>query len=94
MNGNGRMTAQLSVGVPPELKYKLQILARRQHRTLASAVRVLLEEALDLEESFVPSNPQRSEYEAVLTTSQAARLTKRGYELRIWKPQYIQGALL
>lgn len=94
MNGNGRMTAQLSVGVSSELKRKLQILARRQHRTLAGAVRVLLEEAMELEESLAPTDPKREEFEMNLTMTQAARLVRRGYNLQVWEPTPTQLPLL
>lgn len=94
MNGNGTLTAQLRVGVSPELKRRLKVLARQQHRTLSSAVRVLLEESLELEVALTPTNPKRSEYEIKLTIKQAARLVKRGYDLQVWKPQLTQIPLL
>lgn len=94
MNGNGTLTAQLRVGVSPELKRRLKALAWRQHRSLSSAIRVLLEEALELEESLTPADPERSEYEIELTVRQAVRLAKKGFNLQIWEPQYTQATLL
>jgi hypothetical protein len=94
MNGNGTLTAQLRVGVSPELKRRLKALAIQQHRTLSGAVRVLLEEALELEDALTPSNPERSEYEISLTIKEATRLVKKGYDLQVWEPQYSQMSLL
>ena len=94
MNGNGTLTAQLRVGVSPDLKRRLKVLARQQHRTLSGAVRVLLEEAMELENALTPSNPERSEYEVSLTIKEATRLVKKGYDLQIWEPQFTQMSLL
>jgi len=93
MNGNGTLTAALSVGVSPELKERLKILARSQRRSLSSAIRVLLEESLELEEALAPADPRRSEYEIHLTTKQATRLVRKGYDLQVWEPQYSQLSL-
>ena len=94
MNGNGTLTAALRVPVTPEFKIRLKTLARRQRRSLSSAVRVLLEEAMDLEESLTPSDPTKSEYEIHLTIKQATRLVKQGYDVQVWEHQYSQMALL
>jgi hypothetical protein len=94
MNPNGRMTEQLSIGVSFDLKERLKNLALTQHRSLAGTVRVLLEEAMELEDTLRPSNPDRSEYEIRLTTKQAARLVKKGYIVQAWEPQYTQLGLL
>lgn len=94
MNGNGTLTAALRVPVTPEFKRRLQVLARKQRRSLSSAVRVLLEESMELEETLAPSDPRRSEYEIHLTVKQAARMIRKGYDIQIWEPQYTQGTLL
>ena len=86
MNGNGTLTAALRVPVTPEFKQQLWALARQQRRSLSSMVRILLEEAVELEETLRPANPHRDEYEIALTTSQAVRLIKMGYELQAWEP--------
>ena len=93
-NGNGRMAEQPSLGVHSELKGKLRILARSQHRTLASMVRVLLEEAIELEEAIRPQDSPREEYDITLTIKQAALLIKKGYDLQVWEPRYSQIPLL
>lgn len=90
MNGNGTLTAQLRVGVSPDLKQRLKMLARSQRRSLSSAVRLLLEEAMELEDSLTPVDPKRSEYEIILTVPQAARMVRQGYNLQVWEPQYTQ----
>ena len=95
MNGNGTLTAALRVPVTPEFKRQLKVLARKQRRSLASTIRVLLEEAMELEESLRLPEAARDEYEIVLTVSQAARLIKKGYDLQIWKsPQFTQLPLI
>ena len=94
MNGNGTLTAALRVPVTPEFKRQLQVLARRQRRSLSSAIRVLLEEAMELEEALTPTDPKRSEYEIKLTVKQAARMVRQGYDIQIWEPQYSQINLL
>ena len=94
MNGNGTLTAALRVPVTPEFKRQLKALARKQRRSLASTVRVLLEEAIELEESLAPPHTERSEYEIVLDGTQATRLARRGYDIQVWEPQYTQGTLL
>lgn len=94
MNGNGTLTAALRVPVTPEFKRQLQVLARKQRRSLSSAVRVLLEEAMELEETLTPTDPERSEYEIHLTTRQAARLIRKGFDMQVWEPQYSQIPLL
>lgn len=93
-SGNGVSKAQLSVGVTPTLKLQLRLLARKQHRSLASMVRVLLEEAVELEETLRPTSPDKKEYEIILTSKQAARLIKKGHDLQVWEPQYSQMSLL
>ena len=94
MNGNGTLTAALRVPVTPEFKRQLQVLARKQRRSLSSAVRVLLEEAMELEETLTPADPRRSEYEIQLTVKQAARMVRQGYDIQVWEPQYVQETLL
>lgn len=94
MNSNGRMTAQLSVGVPFKLKERLKGLALRQHRSLAGTIRLLLEEAMELEDSLTPADPKRSEYEIILTVEQSARLIRKGYDLQVWEHQCTQLPLL
>ena len=94
MNGNGTLTAALRVPVTPDFKKRLQILARKQRRSLSSAVRVLLEEAMELEEALSPANPRRSEYEIKLTTKQAAKMIRQGYDIQVWESQYTQMPLL
>jgi len=94
MNGNGTLTSQLRVGVSLELKRRLKALALRQRRTLSNMVRILLEEALDLEESLRPEEPERFEYEIELSLKDAARLVKRCYELKIWETSPTQIPLL
>lgn len=93
MNGNGTLTAALRLTITPELKKKLWVLARTQRRSLSSAVRVLLEEAMELEETLTPADPQRSEYEIHLTVRQAARMVRKGYDIQVWEPKVIQGTL-
>jgi len=87
MNGNGTLTAALRVPVTPNFKRRLKILALKQRRSLASAIRVLLEEAMELEEALVPPDPERLEYEIKLDTAEAARLLRRGYDIRVWEPR-------
>ena len=94
MNGNGKLTSALRVGITPRLKEQLRLLARQRHRSLSSMVRVLLEEAIELEEALRPTNPNREEYEITLSVKQAAQLIKKGYDLQIWEPQYSQIPLL
>lgn len=71
----------LNVSVSGDLKQRLWAEARRQRRNLSSLVRVLLEEALSLEEALAPV--EHDEYEVLLTRKQASLLTKRGYPLTL-----------
>jgi hypothetical protein len=57
-------------------------------------VRVLLEEAVELEETLTPTELEKSEYEIILTITQAARLIRKGYNLQVWEPEYSQLPLL
>ena len=82
MNGNGTLTAALRVPVTPEFKRRLKTLALKQRRSLASTVRVLLEEAMELEEALMPPDPKQQEYEIELNTAEVARLLRKGYDLR------------
>lgn len=50
---------QLSVLVPPELREQLSALAQRERRSIGSAARVLLEEALAARERDPKSEPSQ-----------------------------------
>ncbi len=94
MNGDGTLTEQVRVAVAPGFKRRLKDLARKQRRSLSSAVRVLLEEAMELEDTLAPLDPHRVEYEIVLTVKQAAHFVRQGYDLQVWEPEYSQMPLL